>query len=276
MEYIYKITNDYDDKIYIGVTNNPQHRWYEHRYVTPLYKSLIHEAIVKHGEEHFNFQVIEKYIDRDEVLKREKELIALFNCMAPNGYNIHEGGGAPPLQNKISLEQAKSIRQDLINNILTKEEIIKKYGITTSILYNINFGHSWIDTTLQYPIRPSETEWIEERASKVKYLLKHSDKTQKEIGKQLGLSRSVISAINSGVKFYDENEIYPLRKPLKGLRGKGGGKHVLQIDINTLEIINEFISAAEAGRQTGINSNSISKCCRGEQQTGGGYRWQFK
>lgn len=275
MEYIYRITNDYDDKIYIGVTNDPQQRWYQHRYITPPYRSLIHEAIVKHGEEHFNFKVIEEYQSREEVLKREKELIKLLDCQVPNGYNIHEGGGVPPLQNTISAEIALSIIEDLVDNKLTKDEIIKKYSITKAILSNINFGKAWIDTNLQYPLRDNECEWYIERANKVKQMLKTTSKTQKEIGEELGLSRTVISSINSGNKFYDENETYPLRKALKGDKGKKG-KQVVQINVETSQIINEFSSAAEAGRKVKINSNSISKCCRGEQQTAGGYKWQFK
>lgn len=275
MEYIYKITNDYDNKIYIGVTNNPQQRWYEHRYVTPPYRSLIHEAIIKHGEEHFVFNIIEEYHNRNEVLKREKELIKLFDCQAPNGYNIHEGGGAPPLQNTITAEIALQIIQDLIDNKLTKTEVIKKYSINKTILSNINFGKAWFNDRLNYPLRDSECDWYIERANKVKQMLKTTDKTQIEIGKEVGLARSVVSSINSGNKFYDENETYPLRKALKGNRGKKG-KPVLQIDIKTSNIINEFSSAAEASRKTQINSCSISKCCRGEQQNAGGYKWQFK
>lgn len=275
MEYIYRITNDLNNKIYIGVTNNPQQRWYEHRYVTPLCRSLIHEAIVKYGEEHFNFQIIEEYENRSTVLTREKELISLLNCQAPNGYNIHEGGGAPPIQNKVNIEQVKLIVEDLTNNVLTKEEIINKYNITKSILSNINLGKAWRDDKLTYPLRANEHELLVVRANKIKQLLKTTNKTQKEIGEEFNISRTEVCHINIGKSFYDEKEHYPLRKHrVVGQTGKKG-KAVTQIDISSLESIRQFSSAAEASRQTGINSNSISKCCRGERQTAGGYKWCF-
>lgn len=53
---------------------------------------------------------------------------------------------------------------------------------------------------------------------------------------------------------------------------------VLQIDINTGEMIAEFPSAAEAARSLGdFNyASSISKCCRGKLKTAYKYKWQYK
>ena len=56
---------------------------------------------------------------------------------------------------------------------------------------------------------------------------------------------------------------------------KPSGKTVLQIDVNTHKIINIFKSAKEAERITGINYSSISKVCRGEYKTSGGYKWKY-
>lgn len=53
-------------------------------------------------------------------------------------------------------------------------------------------------------------------------------------------------------------------------------KPVLQIDLKTNQIIAEYPSVAEAGRQLNIDNGSISKCCNGEQKTAGGYKWKFK
>lgn len=41
------------------------------------------------------------------------------------------------------------------------------------------------------------------------------------------------------------------------------------------ELVKTFPSAAEAERQTGINSAHISKCCCGKRKTAGGYPWRF-
>lgn len=45
------------------------------------------------------------------------------------------------------------------------------------------------------------------------------------------------------------------------------------INVDTGE---EFCSAAEAGRQTGIHPDCIGACCRGRTKTAGGQIWKFK
>lgn len=51
-------------------------------------------------------------------------------------------------------------------------------------------------------------------------------------------------------------------------------KMVAQMHINGT-IINVFNSIREAERQTGISNGNISRCCRGEFGTAGGYAWKY-
>jgi len=53
------------------------------------------------------------------------------------------------------------------------------------------------------------------------------------------------------------------------------GKKVKQIDIETGEVIKIFNSCSEAGRLLNINNSKISKVCRGEGKTSGGFRWEY-
>lgn len=41
------------------------------------------------------------------------------------------------------------------------------------------------------------------------------------------------------------------------------------------KIVAEYPSTHEAERQTGIDSRHISKCCKGEYKTSGGYVWKY-
>ena len=52
-------------------------------------------------------------------------------------------------------------------------------------------------------------------------------------------------------------------------------KPICQLDI-TQNVINTFISIAEASRITGIRGDSISACCREVQKTAGGFIWKYK
>ena len=52
-------------------------------------------------------------------------------------------------------------------------------------------------------------------------------------------------------------------------------KMVDQLDIETGEVIETFISVSEAERATGVNRGNISSCCRGVSLTAGGFRWRY-
>lgn len=58
--------------------------------------------------------------------------------------------------------------------------------------------------------------------------------------------------------------------------GLGNGKKVIQSDFEG-RIISVYKSASEASRQTGINRNSISGCCRGDKNrlSAGGFKWFY-
>lgn len=51
------------------------------------------------------------------------------------------------------------------------------------------------------------------------------------------------------------------------------GKPVKQIKAG--RVVAVFPSTLEAGRKTGVNHGSISRCCSGGQKTSGGYSWEW-
>ncbi|MGE4523032.1 MAG: NUMOD3 domain-containing DNA-binding protein [Acetobacter sp.] len=90
--YLYKITNFLNDKSYIGITNNPDRRLREHCGAkTPDNSSAISSAILKYGKENFSFEVILNST-RNECSKYEYDLTLALDTIAPNGYNLKEGG----------------------------------------------------------------------------------------------------------------------------------------------------------------------------------------
>lgn len=52
-------------------------------------------------------------------------------------------------------------------------------------------------------------------------------------------------------------------------------KQVEQRHVHTNEIIKIFNGIKEASRETGANSGSIVKVCKGIRQTAGGYKWKY-
>jgi|DEB0MinimDraft_6_1074348.scaffolds.fasta_scaffold61299_2 group I intron endonuclease len=92
MGYIYSITNNINNKLYIGLTTeaNPYKRWKRHIYESknPVYR--IHKAMNKYGTENFKFRVLEE-CDDNKVKEREIHYIEKFNSFH-KGYNCTLGG----------------------------------------------------------------------------------------------------------------------------------------------------------------------------------------
>ena len=86
---IYKITNKLNGKVYIGQSVDIDTRWRQH--VNAKDNFAIHRAIQKYGKENFKFEVLlECPVDMLNVW--ERDMIALYDCISPKGYNLTEGG----------------------------------------------------------------------------------------------------------------------------------------------------------------------------------------
>lgn len=92
--YVYKITNKLNNKSYIGITVDYKKRWGNECYLPsdPSCRQVIQYAIVNHGKENFDFQILYHGLSIKEAVEKEKELIKEYNCLVPNGYNVDPGG----------------------------------------------------------------------------------------------------------------------------------------------------------------------------------------
>ena len=118
--FIYKITNNLNNKVYIGQTiQKPIERFYQHcakkcdKYILNM---VIHKAIFKYGKDNFTFEVIEE-VPKQQLNEREEYWIKYYNSYV-DGYNSTKGGqkGNKPfknIDNKAIIEQyqqGKSLR----------------------------------------------------------------------------------------------------------------------------------------------------------------------
>lgn len=93
--YVYKITNDINTKVYVGITiQKPQVRFYQHTRGNLVFDKVMHQI----GSSHFSINILQELqCDNKESLQKqllllEKEYILKENCLVPFGYNISEGG----------------------------------------------------------------------------------------------------------------------------------------------------------------------------------------
>lgn len=115
--YLYKITNNINNKIYIGKTKNINIRWTSHKTQSrrPWDKQrceYIHKSIAKHGHENFTIEAIMCFDDEQECLNAETATIAQLNSNNRKiGYNLTSGGEGVSGY-KYSDEQKSQMNQD--------------------------------------------------------------------------------------------------------------------------------------------------------------------
>ena len=92
MYYIYSITNLINKKQYIGRTKRPQRRLYEHFITAKSGKpNKFYNAIRKHGDSNFTFEIIAICGSEEESKIIEKEYIRIYDTVY-SGYNTRFGG----------------------------------------------------------------------------------------------------------------------------------------------------------------------------------------
>lgn len=127
MGFIYKIINDINDKIYVGMTRYTiENRWKEHK-INYRYKNThLYSAMKKYGIEHFKILLIEE-CPIDKLIEREAYWIKKLDSFH-NGYNMTEGKGEG---NATSFNARKVEQYDLEGNYITTYSSLSEAGMIT-------------------------------------------------------------------------------------------------------------------------------------------------
>src|SRR6267142_6842752 len=94
---IYAVTNDVNDKVYIGLAiGDLQHRWKVHLCHAKKGNDkcrALHSAMRKYGPEKFHVTALwSGHIRKTQLRQLESYFIHSFSTLAPNGYNLTNGG----------------------------------------------------------------------------------------------------------------------------------------------------------------------------------------
>ena len=238
---IYCITNLINNKRYIGQSLNIEKRWKDHKsnYLNCTNSSL-YAAIRKYGINNFKFEVLEE-CKIEELNDKEIYWISFYQTYPPElnkGYNLTPGGEGQAVLRKLNDNILNNIVEDLKNNILTQDQIAKKYNIDQAIVSNINSGKeykSYLDPNLKFPIRKnycynncktkkniynlknSSDMLTDEKINKVIKDLNNYKITQDEIASKNKVSKNIVIKINKGEIKAKNNIIidYPIRTKSK-------------------------------------------------------------
>lgn len=130
----------------------------------------------KYGLSNFTFKVIEECLP-DQLDEKEKYYIQYFNSIAPNGYNLSEGGqGSKGFGKKLDQDTVNLIKVQLKNTLKTQREIAKDFNLSQKTVSDINLGEIWYDDNEKYPLRDKNSF----RKKRVLYKRQEREKLQKE------------------------------------------------------------------------------------------------
>lgn len=266
---IYLIKNDINDKVYIGQSVNAITRFSQHKSESKLKSNnmLIHKAIRKYGEEHFECIILEKQIlDYDD---KEKYWIEKYDSIQPNGYNICIGGkgtgaGVFHPSSKIKDFETLTYIYDLLKNSgMTFKQIGEKFDLSETQVSNINQGKNYFNSDFIYPLRPNR-KYSLDLIKQLSYALKNElDKSLREVADEYNIDYSQLSEINNGHIYYQEWLTYPIRKSKEVII-----KEKLPDIINDLKqglLTQKEIAQKYKVAQMTISNINLGKCWNNEQ-----------
>lgn len=149
MYYIYTYTNKVNSKIYVGKTGSIKDRKRKHKWAIKPYvingkegkkkkRLTIHNAIIKYGEDNFDFNVIDQADTKEKIFELERFYIKELRTKAPNGYNLTDGGeGASGFISKRKFTSKNDLEKYFRSHITIKDECwiwtgrIDKTGLPT-------------------------------------------------------------------------------------------------------------------------------------------------
>ena len=248
MGYIYLITNTVNGKRYVGqsICDDINIRWNNHKRLrSSTIGQYLLKAYQKYGIENFKFQIICICFDSD-CDAYETEYIHKYNTLAPNGYNIKEGG-------KSSKHHPNTI--ELMRTKAKEWWVANREGFESKLK-----GRKFSDSQKQRLRDGIQRYW--------------SNMNPEEKDKKL----QEMSIRNKNKNRYKSEE--SRQRSLKALEEYRSRNHLCrQVAQYTSEnvFVKEYKSISEATNITGICRSTISKVCNGDPKyhTAGGFLWKF-
>ena len=146
---VYKFTNKINGMSYVGCSRDTiEGRLSTHLKKSKNKRSYFFNAYLKHGKENFESCTIDNAYSEEDMFEKEKFWIKFYDCMAPNGYNLTEGGGGivnmtPEIRAKISKTKTGVPMPQLRGRVRTQEQknnISRGMGCTPIKGVNIKTG----------------------------------------------------------------------------------------------------------------------------------------
>lgn len=248
MFQIYKISNNLNNKVYIGSSIDVERRWRQHKEASinekdHHYNYPLMVAFREFGIANFTFEVVDTLPDYQAMIQAEHDWIIKENCVVSNGYNQTDNTNSPMFDPNVAKKMSDTKRD--------------KYGKRVSeIDSNGNIIDVWDSLA--------------------------------EAGEKTGLDRFKISDVCNGrrlttgdrtFRFLDEEEniIIPGVKvnQVQTNRITKTSRKVIKMDDNN-NILQTYDSVALAASDNNCDASAISKVCNGKRNKCGGFKWMYQ
>ena len=230
---IYKITSP-SGKIYIGQTTNFSKRKSYYKNGAKPYQVRIYNSLQKYGYDAHTIEFIEECLVQN-LNQKERHWQDLYDVIGENGLNC-----------RLTATNDKSgFLSELSKNKLS----IAKKKVVIDGEWREKFAYNW-----------SGKNHSEETKRKMSDSAKGKKKTLEHISK--------LPQNQKGYKSKPRSQEFKLNQKLFN----GKSKAIFQYDKNNV-LINQFISVAEAKRQTSIKT--INSAVLGKTKSAGGFKWSY-
>jgi group I intron endonuclease len=255
MGFIYKITNIITNKCYIGETMQKYANRRFKAHMSAIRRGggcpALRDAVKKHGEENFKFEVLLTCPDEDR-FRLEKEYIKQHNSLVPNGYNIRDAG--EDSSGFKHSEETKAKISKISKETWKDPEKLKRLRENTKKYW----GKEENRKAQSERIRASENH---KNGVRNKILnIKLNDESKKKISESLK-------------KYHSENK-NGVSDVIRKKIGDAQCKPIIQYDKEG-KIIKKFISTKEASLELNIAQGAICQALNGRSKTCGGFIWKF-
>ena len=276
---LYMHVNLKNNKKYVGITcKKPEHRWGHEG--AGYKKQRFYRSIKKYGWDNFEHIIIEAGLTEENAKELETEFIVKYNTTNDNyGYNMTFGGEC-----EIPSELTRRKMSESNKGRIMSDETRKKIGEANSRRIITEETRKKLSASITGKFHSEKTK---ERCR----LAKIGKKRTEESRKKQSINHVDVSGKNNpmyGKEFTEQHKL-KISESLKGkLAGErnpmygrkrsgkfaGHSQKVLQLSLDG-EKINEFINITEASKFTSATRQHISKCCKGERNKTGGYKWEY-
>ena len=275
MGYIYKITNDINNNIYIGQTICDIHtRWTRHLATVGYRSNDLYKAMYDLGISHFHIDIVEE-CSNNQLNEKERYWINFYDSYE-HGYNMTRGGGY--------------WRGNIEDEILTQEiyqlwdegyaitEIAQELEITRTIVRDRIYSYknySEEESIKRGRALVAETKYKKVYQWDLNGKLVNEYNSLKEASEKNNFGYKALSyalthqgSSNNYYWTYDNNP------PIKmNINNTNSYKQVGQYDLEG-NLIKIYSSRSEAARENNFDASSICKCCNGYKKSYKGYIWK--